>query len=124
MPQTLSTEQLFAAIDAKDAGRFAALLHEDATFQFGNAPAVRGRDAIAESVRGFFASIAAVEHSISEVWQPSGTLICHGHVTYTRHSGSVLSVPFANILSIDGGCVREYRIYADISALYEDLEAS
>lgn len=121
MPETFSTGQLFAAIDARDAGGFAALLHEDAMFHFGNAPAVHGRDAIAETVSGFFASIAAVEHTISEVWEPPGTLICHGHVTYTRHNGSVLTVPFANILSIDSGSVRDYRIYADVSALYADV---
>jgi uncharacterized protein (TIGR02246 family) len=121
VPEAFSTGQLFAAIDARDASRFAALLQEDAIFQFGNAPAVRGRDAIAESVSGFFASIAAVKHTISEVWQPPGTVICHGHVTYTRHSGSRLTVPFANILSIDSGGVRDYRIFADVSALYADV---
>ncbi|MEQ8514764.1 MAG: nuclear transport factor 2 family protein [Chromatocurvus sp.] len=120
MPDTLTTEHLFKAIDARDSIRFAALLHPDAVFQFGNAPAVHGREAIREVVAGFFASIAAVEHGLVEAWQPPGALICHGTVTYTRHDGSTLTVPFANVLGLEAGVVRDYRIYVDISALYAE----
>jgi ketosteroid isomerase-like protein len=38
--------QLFAAVDAKDTQHFVGFLAEDATFRFGNQPAVRGRAAI------------------------------------------------------------------------------
>jgi len=115
---TLTTDDLFAVIDAKDAQRFAALLHPDALFQFGNAPAVQGREAIRETVAGFFASIESVQHELAGAWQPPGALICHGRVTYTRLDGSTLTVPFANVLGLEAGGVRDYRIYADISALY------
>lgn len=116
----LTTEQLFAAIDDRDSRRFAALLHPEAVFQFGNAPVVRGSEAIRETVSGFFASIAAVKHELADVWQPPDTLICHGLVTYTRLDGSTLTVPFANVLGLEAGRVRDYRIYVDISALYAD----
>lgn len=123
MQETFSTQRLFSAIDARDPSRFAALLHEDAIFQLGNALPVRGRDAISGMVSGFFGSIAAVKHDVIDVWQPPGTVICNGHVTYTRLDGSRLTVPFANILSVVSGKVRDYRIYADISALYADAAA-
>ena len=117
MQTTFPTAGLFAAIDARDAAAFGRFLHEDAVFQFGNAPAVRGRVAISEMVAGFFASISGVQHELAEVWQPPGTLICHGTVRYTRHDASTLAVPFANILLLEGELAREYRIFTDISAL-------
>lgn len=94
-----------------------ALLHPEAVFQFGNSPPVQGREAIRETVSGFFASIAAVKHQLADAWQPPGAFICHGSVTYTRHDGSSLTVPFANVLALEGGKALDYRIYADISAL-------
>ncbi len=109
---------LFAAIDRQDAAAFAAFLAEDARFAFGNLPAVAGRDAIREFVAGFFASIRAVSHSVPDAWQSGDALTCCGEVTYTRHDGSTLSVPFANVLLMAGDRVRDYRIYADTSALY------
>ena len=118
MPETLTTEHLFAAIDALDAERFVALLHPQAVVQFGNSPPVQGRESIRETVAGFFGSIAAVKHQLADAWQPPGALICHGSVTYTRLDGSTLTVPFANVLGLEDNRARDYRIYADISALY------
>lgn len=109
---------LFAAIDRQDAAAFAGFLAEDARFAFGNLPAVTGREAIREFVAGFFASIRAVSHSVPEAWQADDALTCRGEVTYTRHDGSTLTVPFANVLLMNGDAVRDYRIYADTSALY------
>jgi hypothetical protein len=40
-------------------------------------------------------------------------------VTYTRHDGSTLRVPFANVFKVDAGLVAEYLIFVDVSRLYE-----
>ena len=40
-----------------------------------------------------------------------------GQVTYTRHDGSQLSVPFANIFKLRDNLIEEYRIFGDFSAL-------
>jgi hypothetical protein len=39
-------------------------------------------------------------------------------VTYTRHDGSILTVPFADVFLMAGDKVRDYRVYMDASALY------
>jgi limonene-1,2-epoxide hydrolase len=39
-------------------------------------------------------------------------------VTYTRHNGSSLSVPFANVFELKGDKIASYRIYIDNSALF------
>lgn len=109
---------LFAAIDRKDADAFAGFLAEDAVFRYGNLPAVTGRGAIRDFVAGFFGSIRAVSHTVLESWQAGDAVICRGEVAYTRHDGSTLSVPFANILRLTGERVRDYLIYVDASALH------
>lgn len=109
---------LFAAIDRQDADAFAEFVTEDARFAFGNLPAVEGRVAIRDFVAGFFSSIRALSHVVPDAWQAGDTMICRGEVSYTRHDGSVLTVPFANVFRMEGDKVRDYRIYMDASALY------
>ncbi len=109
---------LFRAIDGKDADAFAALLAPDGEFRFGNLPPVCGRNAVREFVAGFFASIAALTHVVEASWQVGDDLICHGRVTYTRHDGSTLAVPFANMLRTSPAGYSRYLIFADTSALY------
>lgn len=109
---------LFAAIDEKDAEAFAGFVAEDARFVFGNLPAVAGRADIRTFVAGFFDSIRAVSHDVPDAWQSGDTIVCRGEVTYTRHDGSMLTVPFANVFLMAGDRVRDYRIYMDASALF------
>ncbi len=109
---------LFQAIDRQDVAQFGSMLAPDCEFCFGNLPAVHGRAAIETFVGGFFASIAALSHAIENSWEVPGGLVCHGTVSYTRHDGSVLTVPFANVFAIDAAGITAYRIYIDNSALY------
>lgn len=109
---------LFQAIDARDVEAFCGYLSEDAVFRFGNAPAVQGREAIREAVGGFFGAIAGLRHTVAESWMTEEAVICHGSVTYTRHDGSELTVPFADIFKMEGELIHDYLIYIDASALF------
>lgn len=109
---------LFQAIDRRDAEAFAGYLTADARFVFGNAPAVCGRTEIAAAVGGFFAAIAGISHALDQVWVVDGTAICRGTATYSRHDGSEITLPFANIMGLAEGLIRDYRIYADTSPLF------
>jgi len=100
------------------AGDFASHLSDDATFQLGNADAVTGRAAIEEAVAGFFGSIGGISHQLLESWVLPDAVICSGTVTYTRHDGSRLTVPFANVFKMHGNLIRKYVVYVDISELY------
>lgn len=111
---------LFAAIDAKDTERFLGFLTDEATFRFGSAPAVRGRSAIRAAVDGFFKSIAASHHALSQTVLNNDVMVCEGEVTYTRHDGSEVSLPFANIFELDGGIISAYKIYVDAGPLYKE----
>lgn len=109
---------LFQAIDGGDAAAFARHLDENAVFRFGNAPPVAGRAAIGGAVSAFFGAVRGLRHTLEEAWETADAVICRGTVTYTRHDGTTLTVPFANIFRMRGSLIGDYLIYADISALF------
>ncbi len=113
-----STTDLFRAIDSKDPARFVSFLAPDARFRYGSAAPVTGRGAIAQAVAGFFGTIEALEHRVLHEWQDADSRVCEGEVTYTRHDGSRITLPFAVVLRPRAGLIRDYRIYVDIAPLY------
>lgn len=110
---------LFAAIDNKDADRFATSLCEDAVFRFGNADKVTGREAIRDSVDAFFASIKDLRHDLHNTWTQRDYTVCNGEVTYTRHDDSKVTLPFADVFAMKEEKIQEYLIYMDVGPLYD-----
>lgn len=109
---------LFAAIDAKDTDGFLAYLAGDAVFRFGSAPEAQGREQVRAGVDGFFESIAGSKHVLDKVLCDDTTTVCEGRVTYRRHDGSDVTLPFCNVFDLDGELISGYRIYIDIAPLY------
>ena len=115
---TIPVNQLFKAIDVRDVDRFLTFLDPNARFRFGSAPAVKGHDAIALAVTGFFETIAGLQHDLTATVSSGATLVCEGDVTYTRLDGSNVTLPFANVFKFDNDLISDYRIYIDIAPLY------
>lgn len=111
-------DELFECIDRRDARGFTAFLTEDASFRFGNSPAVVGRPAIEAAVEEFFAALAGLSHRITLAADLGAHFICRGETTYTRLDGSQVTVPFANVFEMENGRVRDYQIYADLTPLW------
>jgi limonene-1,2-epoxide hydrolase len=109
---------LFASIDKQDTDTFAEFLAEDTVFVFSNLPPVHGKSATYTMVAGFFQSIAGLRHELIENWEVGTAVICRGIVTYTRHSGTTLTVPFCNVFKMRDGKIAEYLIHMDVSQLY------
>lgn len=109
---------LFQKLDRMDADGFAEFLTEDARFRFGNADVVTGRGAIRDAVTGFFGSIASLRHDIDRVWITPEAIACDGSVTYGRHDGKKITLPFADVFAMRGDRIAEYLIYIDIAPLY------
>jgi ketosteroid isomerase-like protein len=118
MPEAHWTDELYKAIDAKDTKRFLSYLTEDAQFRFANHPPAVGQAAIGAAVDGFFASIRGSRHAILHNWEPPGHLVSQGMVTYTRHDGSNLTLPFVNVFNMRGHLIQDYLIYIDATPLY------
>ncbi len=114
------TTALFAAIDRKDTASFVAALTDDAVFRFGSAPPVRGREAVAAAVDGFFGTIAGLSHTVTKVLWDGGSQVCEGEVTYERHNGSKITLPFTDIFEYSGDLIAHYKIYMDIGPLYAE----
>jgi ketosteroid isomerase-like protein len=110
--------RIFEAVDAGDARRFSAVFAEDGQFVFGNAPPVVGRPAVEQAVVGFFASIRGCRHELSRFWPAAGHCAMDGTVTYLRHDGRELTLPFANVFVLRGEQVVEYRVYVDLAPLF------
>ncbi len=110
-------QSLFHSIDNQDSTAFQQFLAPDCTFRLGNLPAVTGRESIREAVAGFFDSLQSISHDIEGAWHTADSSICHGSVSYTRHDGSQLTVPFANILKRESNLISEYLVFVDISGL-------
>lgn len=111
------TNQLFAAIDRKDAEGFVSFLAGDACFRFGNAPVVRDKENIRNVVSSFLSSVKGLRHHLLGVWEQGNVVICEGEVTYARHDGSTLTLPFVDIFRMKGNLITDYRIFMDISPL-------
>ncbi len=118
MNHTDWSTSLFASIDAKDTPRFLSFLAENAEFRFANAPPAVGKAAIGAAVDNFFAAIRGSRHDIARSWMQPGHYICQGTVTYTRHDGREVTVPFANVLGMRDGLIDDYRIYIDATPLF------
>jgi ketosteroid isomerase-like protein len=114
------TGGLFAAIDAQDGAAFVSFLTDDAVFRFGSAPPVQGRVAVQAAVESFFDSIAGLSHAVDRTLGDGDTVVCEGEVTYTRHDGGEVVVPFVDVFEYQGDLIAEYKIYIDISPLYAD----
>ena len=110
--------KLFMSIDTMDMEGFLAPIAPNAEFRFGSAPAIHGHAGIEEAVGGFFTSIAALEHDLQRVVADDSTVVCEGQVTYTRHDGSTITLPFCNVFETEAGMISVYRIYIDIAPLY------
>ena len=109
---------LFAAIDAKDTERFLDYLTDEGSFRFGAASPAEGKEAVRAAVGGFFSSIAGCEHVVPRFIAADDVIMCEGQVTYTRHDGSQITLPFANVFEMDGDLISSYKVYTDISPLY------
>jgi limonene-1,2-epoxide hydrolase len=72
------------------------------------------------AVESFFDSILGLSHSIDRTLGEGNTLVCEGEVTYTRHDGRIVVVPFVDVFEYEGEQIAEYKIYIDISPLYAD----
>ena len=103
-----------------DMDGFLSFLTPDAGFRFGSSPAVSGHEAIRAAVGGFFSSIAALSHDLRGSIENGETIVCEGEVTYTRHSGSKITLPFADVFEMRDGLIADYKIYMDIAPLFAE----
>ena len=117
MATKIALSELFAAIDAQDAGKFASFLSEDVVFRYGSSAPVRGRQAVQDYVAGFFGSLDSLSHRLLAEWESGDVVICEGEVTYTLPGGKDVTVPFVIVLGMENNKIKGYKIYVDPTPL-------
>ena len=109
---------LFEDIDSMEPDRFAAHLADDVTFRFGNADAVRGRDAVRDVWAGFCETVDGVSHSVVEQFESGDAVIAESDVTYTKKDGAKVTVPVVTIYRSGGELIDDYRVFIDLAPLF------
>ena len=79
--------ELFTKIDGQDLEGFLSYLTEGASFTFGNSPTAVGKEAIGAGLKGFYESIAGLNHTLNDIWEVEGHIICRGDVSYKSLDG-------------------------------------
>jgi SnoaL-like protein len=118
MPNELA-QRIFQSIDSMRPGLFAERLAEDATFVFGNAEPLVGREAITAGVQEFFSTINGLRHQIINDWYVGADTIAETEVTYRRLDERTVSVRAVSIWRTrEDGLITDYRVFVDLAPLY------
>jgi hypothetical protein len=113
--------EIFSVVDAKNIEGFLKYLTPDATFRFGNAPALIGHETIRNGLVPFYASINALQHKILGVWVADNIAFSRMEVQYTRLDGRLVTLPVGNFFSFRDELIADYHVYMDIGPVYAEL---
>ena len=115
--------RVFETIDEMKADEYASYFAEDASFRFGNAEPIVGRQTIRNAMVVFFATIKGLRHEVVGVWkgewEQGDVYSVETEVTYTRTDDGVVSLPATSTMRMYGDLIQDWRIFADISPVYE-----
>jgi hypothetical protein len=115
--------RVFETIDEMKAEEYASYFAEDASFRFGNAEPIVGRQTIRDAMVVFFSTIKGLRHEVVGVWEgewaQGDVYSVETEVTYTRTDDEVVSLPATSTMRMNGDLIQDWRIFADISPVYE-----
>jgi hypothetical protein len=95
------------------------LWHVNGKIQIGAMPEVQGNSNIAQFFRQFFSYglFKKLEHEMIEVWDLENVLIYNATAIYTKPNGTVLKVPYTNIVKYKDELFWDYRVFIDTAPL-------
>ncbi len=108
MPNTVSSARVALPLTASPEGTF----EPDSAWWQTIFAVIDARDAAG------FVAIASCRHRLIRTWGGSSDVACEGEVTYLRHDGAAVTVPFANVFELRGSRIAGYRIFIDNSPLF------
>jgi hypothetical protein len=115
--------RVFKTIDEMKADEYASYFAGDASFRFGNAEPIVGRQTIRDAMVVFFSTIKGLRHEVVGVWEgewaQGDVYSVETKVTYTRTDDEVVSLLATSTMRMYGDLIQDWRIFADISPVYE-----
>jgi ketosteroid isomerase-like protein len=113
---TYSMKAMFDCIDGQDLDGFLQFLADDAVFRFGNAPSMKGKEAIRAGTLGFYSQIQSLRHEMTGEWITGNVTVVEFDSFYKRRDGVVVSVPCFN----DQRLIEDYRININLGPVFAD----
>ncbi len=116
------------AINGHGVGALAALMTEDHVFTDSGGEQVRGRQAMCDGWRSYFALVPDYWIKVEQTIVDGATVALFGWAGGTwavdgrLHDENRWSVPAAWLAVVGDGLVAEWRVYADLKPLYDILE--
>ncbi|QPH54627.1 nuclear transport factor 2 family protein [Pontivivens ytuae] len=113
--------QYLEALDAKDIDAYATFLADDVSIQFGNAPAVEGKEAVVGMLAGYWQSFRSIEHDLTNIYGTDRAYVLEALNHYERHDGrkvTVRAVAFTD--RGEDGLVTSIRVFGDTSPVFEE----
>ena len=116
--------RVFETIDRMKADEYASYFAEDASFRFGNAEPIVGRQTIRDAMVVFFSTIKGLHHEVVGVWEgeweQGDVYSVETEVTYRRTDDGVVSLPATSTMRMHGDSIQDWRIFADLTPVYEE----
>lgn len=107
-------------LDAKDIVAYAAFLDDDVSIQFGNAPAVTGKQAVVGMLGGYWQSFKSIEHDLTNIYGTDKAYVLEALNHYERHDGKKVTIRAVAFTDKNtDGLVTSVRVFADTSPLFE-----
>jgi ketosteroid isomerase-like protein len=107
-----------AAVDRGDAQDFAAWFAENARYQFGNAEATIGRDAVVAATAGAASALPWVRHTIDQVAHVGDQLFCRFTIGTANPSGVDVDLPCVTVIWVQNAAIVDYRVHMDLAPAF------
>ena len=91
---------------------------DDASVRFGNNPPVQGKEAIRESISGFWSMLNGMTHTVKNRWDDGDTTVLEANVAYDCKDGRIVEVPCVSILERKGEQISDLRVLIDLTPLF------
>ena len=111
-------ENIFEALDAKDADGFVAMLTQGAEVRFGNGALREGRAAVRDAFNDFFSAVDMISHAFTSQLRVDDTLIIEQMVTLSRPQGNAVVLPAVTVFELAEGKADRMQTYIDVSPLF------
>jgi ketosteroid isomerase-like protein len=116
-------EDYYADVDGMRLDAYVDRHTDDAVVTFGNNPPSVGKDAIRESIGGFWQMIGGLRHEIHHRLDDGDRTIIQATCHYTRQDGSACPIPVASALTHEGEKVSSLTVYIDLAPLFAPADA-
>jgi ketosteroid isomerase-like protein len=108
----------FAEVDRMSPDGLVAWYTDDGRFRFGNNPAVQGKAAVADVLRGFYGSITSMSHARTGCWVDGESGVREAEVTFGLPDGRTITIPAVSVLRTRDGKVDDFRMVMDAAPLF------